>query len=110
MDISKTTKNTCGVPDNFRNFFIIVFDKPFDYTASVTGGGIIDRGSLEASDNHAGAIIGFRTTRGERVHARVASSFISHEQAERNLQELGVAGFDEVVYEGRKIWNDILAR
>ncbi len=108
--IGYTTKNTGGVPDNFRNFFIIVFDKPFDYTASVTGGGKIDRNSLEASDNHAGAIIGFSTKRGERVHARVASSFISHEQAERNLQELGDAGFDTLVSDGRKVWNDVLSR
>ena len=33
---------------------------------------------------------------GEIVHARVASSFISPEQAELNLKELGDRSFDEI--------------
>ncbi len=29
------TKNTGGVPANFKNYFVIVFDKPFEYQAAV---------------------------------------------------------------------------
>ena len=39
--------------------------------------------------DHAGAIIGFKTRKGEQVNARIASSFISFEQAAANMNELG---------------------
>ncbi|MDR1881431.1 MAG: GH92 family glycosyl hydrolase [Prevotella sp.] len=104
-----TTKNSGGVPDNFKNYFVIVFDKPFTYRASVASGNISE-GGLEVFDNHAGAIIGFSTRKGEIVHARVASSFISPEQAELNLKELGDNSFDRIAEEGRTRWNNILGR
>ena len=107
--IGYTTKNSGGVPDNFKNYFDIVFDKPFTYTASVASNNI-NKGSLEAPDNHAGAIIGFSTKRGEKVHARVASSFISIEQAELNLKELGNNTLEQLCDNGRKRWNDVLGR
>ena len=47
------------------------------------------RKHLELQSNHVGAAIGFATKKGEQVHARVASSFISPEQAELNLKEIG---------------------
>lgn len=107
--IGYTTKNNGGVPDNFKNYFVIVFDKPFTYKASVKENKI-NEGVLESKDNHAGAIIGFSTHRGEVVHARVASSFISPEQAELNLKELGSNNFDQVVENGRNVWNETLSR
>lgn len=107
--IGYTTKNSGGVPSNFKNYFVIEFDKPFTYHASVAGNEI-RKGELESKDNHAGAIIGFNTERGEVIHARVASSFISHEQAELNLRELGVKSFDQIVKEGENVWNDVLGK
>lgn len=38
----------------------------------------------------------------------MASSFISYEQAERNLKELENKTFEEVKAEGQKVWNKIL--
>ncbi|MDD3079921.1 MAG: GH92 family glycosyl hydrolase [Paludibacter sp.] len=107
--IGYTTKNSGGVPDNFKNYFVIVFDKPFTYEA-VVGDNEIRKNELEAKENHTGAIIGFSTQKGEQVCARVASSFISPEQAELNLKELKNDSFDKVVAEGRKKWNDVLGR
>ena len=104
-----TTKNSGGVPANFRNYFVIEFDKPFTYTASVSDGAI-DRQALSATADHAGAIVGFRTAKGEQVNARVASSFISLEQAMLNLNELGDMDFDSVKDSGAQCWNDILGR
>ena len=103
------TKNSGGVPDNFKTYFIIEFDKPFTYTAAVTDGNI-DTNSLNASGNHTGAIIGFKTGKGEVVNARVASSFISFEQAALNMKELGNDNFDQVKAKGRERWNDVLGR
>jgi predicted alpha-1,2-mannosidase len=107
--IGYTTKNSGGVPDNFKNYFVLVFDKPFTYTAAVTNGNI-DTNQTEAKDNHVGAIIGFQTRKGEQVHIRVASSFISYAQAELNLKEIGNNSFDQVMAKGRKTWNNILGR
>lgn len=107
--IGYTTKNSGGVPDNFKNFFVAVFDKPFHYKASVRNG-IISEDNLECSDNHTGGIIGFSTKKGEKVHVRVASSFISFEQAEVNLKELGKKSFDEIKEQGKKQWNDVLGK
>lgn len=107
--IGYTTKNNGGVPDNFKNYFVVVFDKPFTYQATATNG-LIETERLESKENHVGGIIGFSTRRGEQVHARVASSFISPEQAELNLKELGNRTLEEVAADGRREWNDILGR
>ena len=107
--IGYTTRNTGGVPENFRNYFVIFFDKPFNYKSTVADGELKNN-VLEAKTNHAGAIIGFSTKRGEQVHARVASSFISYEQAELNLKELGNRSFDQIKEDGEKRWNEILSK
>ena len=109
MIVGYTTRNSGGVPDNFKNYFVLVFDKPFTYKATVASGNISE-GQLTVTDNHAGAIVGFKTRRGEQVGVRVASSFISPEQALLNLNELGNDTFDEVAARGRKTWNDVLGR
>ena len=107
--IGYTTKNSGGVPSNFKNYFVLQFDKPFTYTAAVKDGKIAPR-TTEAGANHAGGIIGFHTLRGEQVNVRVASSFISHEQAELNLKELGGRTLEEVAKAGRDEWNRVLGR
>ena len=109
MIVGYTTKNSGGVPDNFKNYFVVKFDKPFTYKAAVADG-TVGEGNTEATCNHAGAIIGFQTKRGEVVNVQVASSFISEEQALRNLGELKDGCFDRIKAEGRKTWNDVLGK
>jgi predicted alpha-1,2-mannosidase len=104
-----STRNSGGVPDNFRNYFVIEFDKAFTYKAVVDNKTLIAE-STETTSAHAGAIIGFATKKGETVHARVASSFISEEQAMQNLKELGNDTFDTLVEKGKDAWNDVLGR
>lgn len=104
-----TTKNSGGVPDNFHNWFVIEFDKPFTYFATVADGKIAEN-QPNSTANHAGGIVGFRTRRGEKVSARIASSFISQEQALRNLEELDGKDFNAVKAEARARWNDVLGR
>ena len=104
-----TTRNSGGVPENFRNYFVLQFDKPFEfYGIQKDGNAFVGN---EAEGNHVMAMVGFNTKRGEQVTVRVASSFISPEQALLNLQqEVGTKSFDEVCSEGRQRWNDILGR
>ena len=107
--IGYTTRNSGGVPDNFKNYFVVTFDKPFTYNATVADQ-TISKGKLESSTDHAGAIIGFRTNKGEKVHAKVASSFISPEQAELNLKELDNRSFDQIKEDGKNLWNKTLGK
>lgn len=106
--IGYTTRNSGGVPDNFKNYFVVQFDKPFTYESTFVDG-VVNSGK-EQKANHTGAIIGFKTTKGEVVHAKVASSFISPEQAELNLKELGNDSFDTVASKGKAEWNKALGR
>ncbi len=107
--IGYTTRNSGGVPENFRNYFVLVFDKPFESFYVWDGDELFDD-MAEITGNHAGAIVGFSTHRREQVQIKVASSFISHEQAEHNLLEIGNRSFEEVASDGRAIWNRELSR
>lgn len=107
--VGYSTRNSGGVPANFKNYFVIEFDKPFTYRATVKDS-LLTENSLEQQANHAGAVIGFSTRKGEEVHVRVASSFISEEQAVLNLNELGQDNFDALVSKGKNAWNEVLGR
>lgn len=107
--IGYTTKNSGGVPENFKNFFVITFDRPFTFKTLWKSKELVP-GILELKENHVGAVIGFKTRKGEKVNLRVASSFISFEQAEINLKEIGNAGFEEIKLKGKTAWNTELNR
>lgn len=107
--IGYNTRNSGGVPKNFKNYFVIVFDKPFSFNKVWAGGDLVDD-QLELKANHAGAAIGFMTRKGEQVHARISSSFISFEQAERNMKELDGKNFEQTKAAARDAWNEALGR
>src|SRR5476651_2859378 len=77
--IGYNTRYARGPLKNFKNYFVIYLDKP-STMAYTTRDTTLVKDSLEMSTKHAGAIIGFKTTKGEQVTLRVASSFISFEQ------------------------------
>lgn len=104
-----STRNSGGVPANFRNYFVIEFDHDFDAVLSVKDGEYQE--GHEQEGNHVGAIISFKIgKRGEKVQARVASSFISEEQAWLNIQELGQADMEQLCQQGRNRWNEVLGK
>ncbi len=107
--VGYSTKNTGGVPDNFKNYFVIESDTPFEYVRIVTDGQNMHEG-FEAVSGHSGAVVGFKTVRGQKVNFRIASSFISIEQAQLNLNELGDGDFDRIKEAGRDRWNEVLGR
>ena len=107
--VGYSTRNSGGVPDNFRNYFVIEFDHDFSAAQTVLNGELKD--SKQQEGNHAGAIITFKTCkRGEKVMARVASSFISEAQAVQNLNELGNASMEQLKQQGRNRWNEVLGK
>ena len=107
--IGYTTRNSGGVPENFKNYFVIEFDKPFTYKATFADKALKEN-TLEQTADHTGAVIGFKTRKGEIVHARIASSFISPDQAVQNLKELGNDDFDTLVQKGKDSWNNVLGK
>lgn len=111
-----TTRNSGGVPENFRNYFVMTFDKPFsgieltDAPASYKPGSkvLYPEGGKSVEGDHAMAKVHFTTARGEQVNVRIASSFISREQAFQNLKELGDMDFEGVKEQARKRWDEVL--
>ncbi len=102
--------NHGGVPDNFCNYFVAEFDKDFELMHTWKDS-VLQKNNLNCEGDHAGAVVGFKTKKGEKIHVKVASSFISPEQAALNLKkEIGNRSFDQVKQEGYNIWNKELGR
>jgi predicted alpha-1,2-mannosidase len=102
--------NHGGVPANFHNYFVAVFDHDFIYTHTWHGD-TLSLNDLEQEGDHSGAVLGFKTNKGEQIGVRIASSFISQEQALLNLtRETGTKDFETLEEEGKEAWNKQLGR
>ena len=102
--------NHGGVPENFHNYFVARFDKDFEQVATWSDWQI-EKDSKENRGEHVGAVVQFKTKKGEQVHVKIASSFISLEQARLNLQrEVGDDSFDQTRDRARDTWNRALGR
>ena len=103
--------NHGGVPDNFHNYWVAEFDKDFEVTHTWSDDWTLSKESLESQGNHVGGIIGFKTKRGEQVNVKVASSFISHEQAQLNLdREIGSNDFETTKSNAFNSWKNEFER
>lgn len=108
--IGYTTKYARGKYENFKNYFIIQFDRSFDATTGWKDDRFV-KDQLEIMSDHVGAIISFKLRNKESVYAKIASSFISFEQAELNLKrEIGNKNFEEIKTQAKDIWNKHLSR
>jgi len=92
--VGYTTNNHGGVPENFRNYFIIKSDKSLS-DCTIEGDKLVVR---------------FSTERGEKVNLHVASSFISEAQAKVNLCEVDGKTLESVSSEAKAKWDEILGR
>lgn len=103
--------NNDGVPENFHNYFVAVFDKDFKWKHTWKDDWKLEENSTFSEGDHVGAIIGFETELGEEVNVKVASSFISPEQAELNLsREIGNKSFETVKTEAKASWENEFQR
>lgn len=106
--VGYTTKNSGGVPDNFKNWFVLKFDKKIENWNLYDGAEKSEADELEGG--RIIASIGFKTVRGEKVGVKAASSFISLEQAWRNFEEVQALTFDQVKEAAKERWNEVLGR
>lgn len=103
--------NSGGVPENFHNYFVVEFDKDFEINHTWGDNWNLEENATLSKGEHVGGIIGFKTKQGEQVHARVASSFISVEQAQRNLDtEIGQDSFEQTKEKARVAWEKELGK
>ncbi len=93
-----STANSGGVPQGFATYYAMHFSEPWtSYELK------------EAKGHHAGVLTFAEKTK--YVEVRIGTSFISFEQARRNLdRELGTRSPEEVRTASEKIWNDSLRR
>lgn len=107
--VGYSTKFARGPLKNFKNYFVIYVDRPITIAHTYSDSTLSNGLELEA--NHVTGVIGFKTDKGEIVHLRVASSFISIEQAELNLKrEQGNDSFATTEQKAKEVWNKTLSR
>src|SRR5690606_17247776 len=105
-----STQDSGWVAENLKNYFMLEFDRPFEQVGAFSGDAY-QANVLELSGEHVGAVVSFKTKQaGEQVNVKVASSFISHEQAQLNLKEIGNKDFNTLKEEGKSSWNKELSR
>ncbi|WDF45609.1 GH92 family glycosyl hydrolase [Chryseobacterium sp. KACC 21268] len=106
--IGYSTRYARGKMENFKNYFVLQFDRDFN-SQNVWSDKEISKTDIEIKADRVGALIKFpQLKKGEQVTLKVASSFISPEQAELNLNEVKEKTFDQVKSEGKEIWNKTL--
>ena len=106
--VGYNTRNSGGVGKKYANYFVVKFDKPFADNCVWVADNKVE-GLTEVKADHVGAAVRFKTRRGETVNVTTASSFISVEQAELNLKEIGTKSFDEVKELSKAEWNRVLS-
>ncbi|HEV2696155.1 MAG TPA: GH92 family glycosyl hydrolase [Verrucomicrobiae bacterium] len=109
-----TVRYHCGdVPNIYSsNYFVIVFDRPFTAHGVWTSARDIQpKVESLSSDKQLGAYLQFDTSDKKIVTCKVASSFISPEQAQLTLdKEIGDADFDTIRTKAEARWNEMLGR
>lgn len=101
--VGYSRKNSGGVPDNFKCYFVVEFEDPIAKSESL---------STEApapAGRHAQLAVTLRS-QSRSVRLRVASSFVSHEQALLNLREVEGRSLEQVANACRDEWNRLLGR
>ncbi len=92
-----STINEGGVPKNFATYYVVRFAEPWDSTA------------LRQEPKSQIAMVRYKT--GNSIEARIATSFISFEQAESNFdRELGSKPADVLRAGGKAIWREHFSR
>ena len=104
--------NTGGVPENFHNYFVVYFDKDFESVQTWNRDESEDlddqmlTSALVAEGYHVGAVLSFKTNENEKITAKVASSFISLDQAETTMErEINKDSFLQTKNKAKKAWN-----
>ncbi len=95
---------------NFKGYFVMQFSKTFT-TSGVWNGNEMYNEQLEEKADHLGAYVYFNTKKDESIQLKIATSFISIEQARENLKkEIPGWDFQSVVRQNRDDWKKYIDR
>lgn len=95
---------------NFKGYFVMQFSKPFARHGTWENDSVA-KGQIQKEGDHIGAYVYFDTSEGEVVQVKIASSFVSIEQARQNLKhEIPHWDFERVVKENKNEWEKYLNR
>lgn len=99
-----------GTTGTSKAYFYARLSRPFNEAGTWKGGEIHPGAVLEKGRN-VGAYATFSTSKGESIEVRVGLSFISEEQARKNLEaECATRTFEEIRDEAEDSWNRLLSR
>ncbi|MBK7105454.1 MAG: GH92 family glycosyl hydrolase [Ignavibacteriae bacterium] len=108
--IGFSRNNDGGVPENFHNYFVIYLDKEID-SVYTWNGTALSANSFESKGEHVGTVVKLKVKENEKVNIKIASSFISYDQAELNLKnEIGNDTFEQTLNKAKNTWNEGLNR
>jgi len=110
--VGHTTSHSGGVPENFKGYFAVEASFPVVEWGMFSAEGVVEAGVAKRTGERLGAMVGFGVSEVERVvTVKIATSFVSEEQALRNMQgEIGTRTFGEVAAESRRVWEAHLGR
>jgi predicted alpha-1,2-mannosidase len=92
-----------------REYFYAEFSKPFSVYRTWIGDELMQKS--KQSGNSIGFVTDTATHDGEQIEVRLGISYISEEQAHRNLErEIPTWTFEQVRSKARSVWNDTLSR
>lgn len=96
---------------NFKGYFIIQFEKPFQSFGTWNNDSIFASKNELTAKKRIGAYVSFQTKKNEVVKVKIATSFVSLEQARINLQnEIPAWDFEQVVSQTRGKWQSALEK
>lgn len=105
-----TMAATVRRPKPVTVYFVTDFDKPFDSFNGWQNGAII-AGRDKVEGSHTGVYVSFATAANETRQMKVAISYVSIDEARKNMQaELPHWDFNRVVKESANEWNEWLGR
>jgi len=105
--IAGTVGKTLDTDKETREYFYAKFSRPLHSYQTWKRNDLSN--AAEQTGDNIGIVTDIRTTAGEHIEVRVGISYISTEQARRNLErEISEGTFEQVKSQTRQIWNKAL--
>ncbi len=104
-----TIRGGWNMGDPYTVYFYAKTDTPADAVTLWRGKSTVEGTEVSAGDQEkTGAYFSYKTAAGQKINVKVGISYISTEQAKRNLQEVNDLSFDQVRQAAIDSWKPIL--
>ena len=104
-----TVKGGWNMGDAYTVYFYARTDTPAKSTKVWKGSAVSEDKEINATgSDKTGACLEYTTTEGQKINLKVGISYISTEQAKRNLEDMASLSFDDMRQAGIDKWSSIL--